>query len=98
MHLTTLPRVRLEGTASRDVQEARRRLVAEAARAEMDANPQHAIRVFQHVDVMVTAADRAELLPRKGEQLALSGHGGVRDRVEHGVVANGGFVLSSHAE
>ena len=43
-------------------QEMRRRLVAEPARTEMHADPDAILLICKNIDVMISAADRAELL------------------------------------
>src|SRR5438045_2113555 len=76
----------LEAQALREREEARRGLVAEAARAEVDADPEEAVLVNEQVDVVVAAADRAELVARELRQLALRRELSVLDHVENRVV------------
>src|SRR3954452_2818522 len=85
-------RAALEGKPLRERKEPVRGLVAEAARAEVDAHPEPAVLVGQEVDVVVAAADGAELVGREVVELALRGEGGGADLVEHGVVGALAFV------
>ncbi len=61
----------VERAVARDVHEAGRCFVAEAARAEVTRDPQHAAFVFEDVHVVVAAADGAKLLARERQQPAL---------------------------
>ncbi len=60
--------------------------MAEAARAEVDADPDAAVLVLHQVDVVVARADRAELRLRQLRELALRREVGAADLVEHRVV------------
>ena len=60
--------------------------MAEAARAEVHADPDAAVLVLHHVDVVVARADRAELRLRELRELPLRREVRVADRVEHRVV------------
>ena len=60
VHLA-LVRPAAEREALREREEARRGLVAEPARAEVDADPDPALLVLHQVHVVVAGADRAEL-------------------------------------
>src|SRR5207244_991615 len=75
-----------ETEALREREEAGRRLVAEAARAEVDADPDAALLVLHQVDVVVARADGAELRLRELRELALRRELGLPDGVEHRVV------------
>src|SRR6185436_13716273 len=76
-----------------------RGLVAEAARAEVDADPEPAVRaILEQVHVMVAAADGAELRLRQREQRSLLRDRAVRDGIEDRRVANRLVVLAAHAE
>ena len=68
--------------------------MAEAARAEVDADPDAAVLVLHQVDVVVARADGAELRLRQLRELALRREVGVADPVEHRVV---GALLRRHA-
>src|SRR5262249_1113117 len=63
----------LPAAALRDPHEAGRRAMTEAARSEVDANPYLPVFVFEQVDVMVAAADGAELVLRELQQVTLLG-------------------------
>src|SRR5262249_36984189 len=78
-------------------EEARGGLVAEAARAEVDADPDPAVLVFHHVDVMVARADGAELRLGQLRELPLRREVGVADPIEDRVVASLGRWYA-HAE
>src|SRR5687768_647300 len=54
-------------SALRDPHEAGRRAMAEASRAEVNADPDIAMFVLEEVDVVIAAADRAELLTRESQ-------------------------------
>ena len=60
--------------------------MAEAARAEVDADPDPALLVLHQVDVVVARADRAELRLGQLRELPLRREVGVADLVEHRVV------------
>ena len=60
--------------------------MAEAARAEVDADPDPALLVLHQVDVVVARADRAELRLGQLRELALRREVRVADLVEHRVV------------
>src|SRR4029079_13892628 len=53
-----------------EVEEAGAGAVAEAPAAEVDADPDDPLFVFENIDIMVGTADRAELLARLRPQLA----------------------------
>ena len=78
VHLALL-RPAVEGQALREREEARRRLVAEATRAEVHADPDAAVLVLHQVDVVVARADRAELRLCQLRELALRGEVGLAD-------------------
>ena len=85
VHLA-LVRLAVEREALREREEARGGLVAEAARAEVHADPHAVVLVRHHVDVVVARADRAELRLRELRQLPLRRELRVADAVEHRVV------------
>jgi hypothetical protein len=89
---------RIERPPARDVHEPVRGLVAEAAASEMDGDPDPSRLVLEDVDVVVAAADRAELLPREVEQRALAADRRRVNPVEHRVSANRPPVLLTDAE
>ena len=60
--------------------------MAEAARAEVDADPDDALFVGEQVDIVVAGADRPELFGGKVVQLALRRGVGGADGVQHGMV------------
>jgi hypothetical protein len=60
--------------------------VAEAARAEMHADPDPALLVLHHVDVVVAGADRTELVGGRLRELALRLELRVLDLVQHRVI------------
>jgi len=68
--------------------------VAEAARAEVHADPDGALLVLHQVDVVVARADRAELRRRELDELALRREVGSTDLVEHRMVH---ALLRGHA-
>ena len=56
--------------------------MTEPAAAEVDADPQRPGLVGKHVDVVIAAADRSQLLPRLGEErLAMPGRDGRPGRI-----------------
>ena len=83
----------VEALALGERQEARGRLVPEAARAEVDADPDPALLVLHEVDVVVARADRAELRLRELHELALRVEVGLEDLLQHGMV---GPLLGRH--
>jgi hypothetical protein len=77
----------------RECEEARRGLVAEAARAEVHADPDPVVLlVAEQVDVVIPGADRAELLPGEAGERALRLEPGVPDLLDHRVVARAPVV------
>ena len=68
--------------------------MAEAARAEVDADPDPAVLVLHQVHVVVARADGAELRLGELRELALRREVGVADLVEHRVVD---ALLRGHA-
>ena len=98
VHVRALARVHVERAARRDVQKPGGGLVAEAARAEVDPHPQVAGLVLEYVDVMIAPSNGPELPPREVQEPALAGDRRMRDRVEHGVIADRFVVVPSHAE
>ena len=85
VHLA-LVRPAVERQALREREKAGRRLVAEAARAEVNADPDAVVLVRHQVDVVVARADRAELRLRDLRELPLGREVGAADPVEHRVV------------
>src|ERR671919_500031 len=81
-----LARPASERETLREREEARRRLVAEPARAEVDAHPDTALLVLHEVHVVVAGADRAELRLGELRQLPLRAEARPTDAVENGVV------------
>jgi hypothetical protein len=84
----------VEREALRERKEARRRLVAEATRPEVDAHPHVTGLVLEHVHVVVARPDRAELVPRVLNHSALRSELRTGDLVEHRVVD---LLLRRHA-
>ncbi len=83
-------------------EEAGRHGVAEAAAAEVDADPDGVVLVGENVDVMIAAADGTELRARLGAQpfARMSGHRFPRRALEQRMI-HGGVVrpiLAPHAE
>ena len=65
----------------------------------MHAHPQPAVRpILEQIDVMVAAADGAELRSCEIEQRALLRHRTLRDRIEHRRIANRLVVFLADAE
>ena len=60
--------------------------MAEATRAEVDADPDPALLVLHQVDVVVARADRAELRRRQLGELSLRHELGLADLLQHRVV------------
>src|SRR4051794_22512289 len=96
VHLA-LRRVLPEALAFRERQEAARRLVAEAARAEVDADPDVSIVAVEEVDVVVPRADGPELFRRELVEPALGRERRCLDRVQHAGL-HGHGVLEADAE
>src|SRR3954467_12208277 len=96
VHLA-LRRVLPEALAFRERQEAARRLVAEAARAEVDADPDVSVVAVEEVDVVVPRADGPELARRELVEPALGRERRCLDRFEH-VGLHGHRVLEADAE
>ena len=90
--------MRLEWPARGDVQKTGGGPVTEAARSEMNADPQLSGLVLEHVDVVIAAAHRAQLLARETKEPALSGDRRPRDGVEHRMVAHRFVVVAAHTE
>ena len=76
----------VEGEALRECEKTGRGLVTEAARAEVDADPDLALLVLHQVDVVVARADRAQLRCGRLRQLPLRGELGVPNLVQHRMV------------
>ena len=75
-----------EGEPLREGEEARGRLVPEAARAEVDADPDAALLVLHQVDVVVAGSYRAELRLGEPGELPLRGELRVADALQHRMV------------
>src|SRR5258708_6401749 len=78
----------------REREEAGGGVVSEATRAEVDAHPHVTGLVLEHVHVVVSGADGAELVPRAPSELALRLERSLGDLVEHRVVD---LLLRRHA-
>jgi hypothetical protein len=96
VHLA-LARLAVERETLRQREEARRGPVAEAAGAEVDADPDEALLILHQVDVVVAGANGAQLRLRQLRELALGREFRATDPVEHRVV---GLLLGrdAHAE
>jgi hypothetical protein len=85
--------------AARQREEAGRGFVPEAARAEVNADPESAVgTIFEQVDIVVAAAHGSKLRSCEIEQRPLVRHRTVRDRVEHRSLPDRLVVLPTDAE